>query len=96
MSSPGSTNVPNLIKLVNDQFTAGNIDNPSNMNGQKVYMFHGTRDTTVNPTNGQQVKTVYENFGVSVTSETSIAAVHGYVRETFILPNYYDLIFLNL
>jgi len=78
MYSPSGTIVANLIRLINDQATAGNIDNTSNLLGHKVYIFHGTRDTTVNPTNGQQVKQIYENFGAQVTSEFSLAAVHGY------------------
>lgn len=49
MYSPSGTIVANLIRLINDQSAAGNIDSPTNLNGQKVYVFHGTRDTTVNP-----------------------------------------------
>lgn len=49
MYSPSGTNVGSLINLINDQGAAGNIDSPSNLQGQNVYVFHGTRDTTVNP-----------------------------------------------
>ncbi|XP_021948980.1 uncharacterized protein LOC110846509 [Folsomia candida] len=83
MYSPSGTIVANLIRLINDQSAAGNIDSPTNLNGQKVYVFHGTRDTTVNPTNGRQVEQIYEQFGVQVTTEFSIAAVHGFPTDFY-------------
>lgn len=54
MDFPAIVNVPLLISEANTVAAAGNIDSTANIRGSKVYIFHGTRDTTVRP--GQKDK----------------------------------------
>jgi len=49
MYSPGTVIVANLAKEINDLANANKIDSVSNLSGSKVFVFHGTKDTTVNP-----------------------------------------------
>jgi predicted esterase len=78
MSSPFLTSVPTLITRTDGHAQQGTIDDTSNMAGDKVYVFHGTRDTTVNNKNGEQIVTFYENYLSSsdIATEFSIAAEH--------------------
>ena len=36
------------IKLVDSNYASGDIDNPSNINGKRVYIFNGQVDEVVN------------------------------------------------
>jgi len=71
-------NANTLIAEVNSQASAGRIDPVSNLSGDKVWIFHGTRDATVGPASAGKVKDVYEAFGVTTQSKLDIAAVHGF------------------
>lgn len=49
MISPLITNVNNLITQANSLAASGQIDPVSNLNGDRVFIFHGTMDFTVVP-----------------------------------------------
>jgi hypothetical protein len=78
MNSPGLQDVNKLAGEINTLAAAGKIDSPTNLSGDKVFVFHGTKDGTVGPAAGTKVKEVYEKFGVEVSTKFDIAAVHGY------------------
>ena len=67
-----------LISRTDGYAQRGSIDATSNLTGDKVYVFHGTRDSTVNNKNGEQIVTYYENYlsPSDVTTEFTIAAEH--------------------
>lgn len=82
MNSPFLTSVPTLITRTDKYAQSGTIDPTSNMAGDKVYVFHGTRDTTVNNKNGEQIVTFYENYLTpsDIKTEFTIAAEHCQVK----------------
>ncbi len=49
MSNPTAVNVSYLIEKVNGLATLNLIDAVANITGDKVFIFHGTKDTTVRP-----------------------------------------------
>jgi len=49
LTTPALVNVAWLITEANSVAAAGNIDAMSNVRGRKVYIFHGTKDSTVRP-----------------------------------------------
>lgn len=49
MNYPAYVLVPNLISQTTTYASQGVIDPTSNMANHRVYLFHGTRDSTVNP-----------------------------------------------
>ncbi len=51
MSSPGSVNVNFLITQVNGLATSNFIDPVANVRGDRVFIFHGSQDSTVLPGN---------------------------------------------
>lgn len=78
MSSPFLTSVPSLITRTDKHASDGTIDPTSNMAGDRVYVFHGTQDSTVDQKNGEQIVTYYENYLSSsdIDTEFTIAAEH--------------------
>lgn len=83
MSSPGTVVVNNLIAEINKLETAGTIAKTSNLSGDKVFVFHGTKDTTVNPTAGHKLEEIYDHFGADIETEYSIGAVHGFPTDFY-------------
>jgi len=77
-SSPATVSVPYLAKEINDLASANKIDGVSNLNGKRVFVFHGTKDTTVDPAAGPKIEQLYQTFGVVTRHEYTIAAGHGY------------------
>lgn len=51
MYSPITVVVATLAKEIRDLESANKIDSSSNLSGSKVFVYHGTKDTTVNPGN---------------------------------------------
>lgn len=49
MSSPLTINVQKLISEVSSLENQGSIDSTSNIRESKVYIYQGSRDTTVKP-----------------------------------------------
>ena len=64
ISSSALTNMQNRI----DTWSGSQIDNKSNIAGQKVYLFVGTSDTTVGQNPVTALKTQYTNNGVSTAN----------------------------
>lgn len=66
-----------LIQYTNKQASLGTIDDVSNLKGDKVYMFSGKKDTTVNPKTMHALEDYYNAFGVTdIDSEFDIKAAH--------------------
>ncbi|CAL8116699.1 unnamed protein product [Orchesella dallaii] len=78
--------VSNLAKDITDLATANKIDNPRNLNGTKVFVFHGTRDTTVDPAFGRKLEQLYQVFGGVTKNEYTIGAVHGFPTNFYGAP----------
>ena len=49
MSTPLLVNVPFLISEANTLAGSGLIDSTAGVNGDRVYIFHGTEDSVVKP-----------------------------------------------
>ncbi|XP_037037869.1 uncharacterized protein LOC119075507 [Bradysia coprophila] len=83
MSLPNTVNVNNLISQANTHASNNMIDPTSNLRGDRVFIFHGTVDSTVLPASGRNVETMYRHFGGQIRSEFSIAASHGFPTHNF-------------
>ena len=85
MSSPYLTSVPSLISRADGYSKDGTIDDTSNMAGDKVYIFHGTVDSTVAPKNGEQIGTFYENYlsKSDISTEFTLQAEHCQPTDNF-------------
>lgn len=85
MSSPFLTSVPTLIDRTDGFAQDGTIDPTSNMSGDRVYVFHGTRDSTVSNRNGEQVVEYYQNYlsTSDIATEFTIAAEHCQPTDNF-------------
>jgi len=60
------------------QSKLGTIDNESNLRGQPVYMWEGTHDQVVNPSEMVDLKSEYEHYGANVTFDNGFPANHGW------------------
>jgi poly(3-hydroxybutyrate) depolymerase len=60
------------------QSTAGTIDNESNLRGQPVYMWEGTNDVVVNPSEMVDLQSEYKHYGANVTFDNAFPANHGW------------------
>ena len=49
MTSPGLQIVSKLVANIDGLASSGKVDATSNLSGDKVFIFHGTKDTTVKP-----------------------------------------------
>lgn len=83
MTLPGNVVVNNVIKEIDSQSSKGSINSTSYLNGAEVFIFHGTKDTTVNPTAATKIKDVYEHYGAVVKTKLDIGAVHGYPTDFY-------------
>lgn len=79
MQTPRLQNLQHINSLIKRNYLKGRIDNPANIKGNKVYIFHGTKDTIVNQRSGINLKKQYAYFGANVSAEFSIASGHGQV-----------------
>ncbi|CAL8116708.1 unnamed protein product [Orchesella dallaii] len=76
--NPGKVVVSNLAKEITGLASTKKIDNESNLNGSKVFVFHGTKDTVVDPAFGHKLEKLYQVFGAVTKNEYTIKAVHGF------------------
>ena len=60
------------------QSAAGTIDPETNVNGQPVYLWSGTKDQVVNPLEMADLDSEYRHLGANVTFENSYPANHGW------------------
>jgi len=83
MSNPTSVNVNFLITQVNGLAASNLIDPVANIQGDRVFIFHGTQDSTVLPASGRNVQTMYNSYGAQIQTEFSIPAEHGWPTHNF-------------
>jgi poly(3-hydroxybutyrate) depolymerase len=63
---------------LDSQSSAGTIDNKSNLNGQKAYLWSGTSDFTVEQKTMNDLNNEYAHYGVATKYDNSYAAGHGW------------------
>jgi poly(3-hydroxybutyrate) depolymerase len=63
---------------LDSQSSAGTIDNKSNLNGQKAYLWSGTSDYTVYPKTMNDLNSEYAHYGVATKYDNTYAAGHGW------------------
>jgi len=74
---------PNLVDIglliAETELLAGakSIDSPRNVNGSKVYIFHGTKDSVIGQGSGKNIRDMYLHYGADVKTEFNIEAEHG-------------------
>lgn len=85
MSSPNLINVNSLVKKAQDYSARGDIDDLSNLKNQKVYIYAGKSDKTVNPAASQKLEQFYETFtNVSnLLVEYSINSGHAHITDDY-------------
>jgi len=78
MSLPAQVNVAELRTQTNTYANAGDIDATINMRDDRVYIFAGTRDTTVVPGESQKIDEYYRSYinALQIKTEYSIVAAH--------------------
>ncbi|MFE5712552.1 fibronectin type III domain-containing protein [Streptomyces sp. NPDC056501] len=68
-----------LEQLTRDRATAGKVDPVANLSGDKVWLFHGTNDSTVKAAVNDDLATYYRDFGADVVYDNSSASGHAWV-----------------
>jgi poly(3-hydroxybutyrate) depolymerase len=76
MSTPLLVNVPFLIQEAENLAATGSIDPISNVQGSRVWVYHGSEDSVVLPASGPNVRDVYSEFGANVQTVFNIASQH--------------------
>lgn len=72
-----------LVHYILSEATLGNIDSPTNLAGQKVYLFSGTNDTTIYPAVVRYLEDMYEIFDVNLSSNFNIPAQHTFPTDSY-------------
>lgn len=73
-----------LIQYTDVQAKAGSIDDTSNLKNDKVYMFSGKKDTTVNPKTMHSLESYYSHYGVTdISAEFNLDAAHCFPTVNF-------------
>lgn len=75
--SVGGVAIDPLISKIKSYSTAKSDDDYKNIQGNKVYIFDGISDRTVNPKVGKAGQDLYEKIGADVKTEYSLNAGHG-------------------
>ncbi|MFF9343837.1 fibronectin type III domain-containing protein [Streptomyces sp. NPDC014773] len=68
-----------LEQLTRDRATAGKVDPVANLSGDKVWLFHGTNDSTVKAPVNDDLATYYRDFGADVVYDNTSASGHAWV-----------------
>jgi poly(3-hydroxybutyrate) depolymerase len=68
------------------QSSLGTIDPASNLRGQPVYLWSGTRDTVVNPLEMADLSAEYQHYGANVRFDNTFPAAHGWESPNGELP----------
>lgn len=79
MNTPALVNVNRLISETSRLESQGSIDSTANILGRKVYVYHGSEDSTVLPGSGRNIEQMYKHYGADIMTEFSIPAEHGQV-----------------
>ncbi|ATL71991.1 poly(3-hydroxybutyrate) depolymerase [Nocardia terpenica] len=72
-------NLPTLEQTARQRSNSGTIDPIRNLGGHKVWIYHGTSDTTVQQPVTDDLARFYRDFGASVTYANTSAAGHAWV-----------------
>jgi len=87
MNSPGQVNVNDLITKTRSYETARDIDPTSNMANDRVYVLHGSRDTTVNPGESPLIEQYYRNYLPTANIKSNYALDMGHAHPTMSYGN---------
>ncbi|MEU2660213.1 PHB depolymerase family esterase [Streptomyces sp. NPDC007325] len=68
-----------LAQLTRDRAAAGKLDPVANLSGDKVWLFHGTNDTTVKQAVHDDLARYYRDLGTDVVNDNTSAAGHAWV-----------------
>jgi len=77
MLTPGLQSVAWFISEANLLSLTASIDRVGNIQGSKVYLFHGTEDSVVHPGGGKNAETMYQYYGADIKTEFTIPCGHG-------------------
>jgi len=66
------------IAYLDAQSTQGTIDPATNLSGQPVYLWSGTKDATVNPLEMADLNSEYLRYGARVIFDNGFPAAHGW------------------
>ncbi|MEU8882517.1 fibronectin type III domain-containing protein [Streptomyces hydrogenans] len=68
-----------LEQLTRDRAAAGKLDPVANLSGDKVWLFHGTNDSTVKAPVNDDLATYYRDLGSNVVYNNTSASGHAWV-----------------
>ncbi|MEX0172120.1 fibronectin type III domain-containing protein [Streptomyces sp. LMG1-1-1.1] len=68
-----------LEQLTRDRAAAGKVDPVANLAGDKVWLFHGTNDSTVKAPVNDDLATYYRDFGADVVYDNTSSSGHAWV-----------------
>ncbi|MER5738483.1 MULTISPECIES: fibronectin type III domain-containing protein [unclassified Streptomyces] len=68
-----------LEQLTRDRAAAGKVDPVANLSGDKVWLFHGTNDSTVKAPVNDDLATYYRDLGADVVYRNTSASGHAWV-----------------
>jgi poly(3-hydroxybutyrate) depolymerase len=74
-----SRQLPTLEQTARTRSSQGTIDNVANLSGHRVYVFHGTADTTVTVGSSNDLVQFYKDFGANVKYDNTSPAAHSWV-----------------
>jgi len=77
--APELISVDELVTVTHTTALSGFIDSPRHLKGDSVWLFSGSRDSTVNPGVVRKLAKYYENFSADVTEEYTVPAEHAFV-----------------
>jgi len=83
MTTPGGVNLGALYDATDGFAAEGAIDDPAHLQGAPVYLFAGTRDTTVDPQLSHLLEEYYTHYGAVPLAEYGIAAGHAHITDDF-------------
>ncbi|MFJ5708302.1 fibronectin type III domain-containing protein [Streptomyces sp. NPDC093105] len=68
-----------LEQVTRDRAAAGKVDPVANLSGDKVWLFHGTNDSTVKAPVNDDLATYYRDFGANVVYDDTSVSGHAWV-----------------
>ena len=85
MAASDSTNVPQLIRITDDNARAGAIDPTANLANHKIWMFSGTADSVVRQPVMNDLLTYYQHYvsQANISYKKEIAAEHAMPTDSY-------------
>lgn len=71
--------LPRLQQVASDWSSQGRIDPIGNLSGDRVYVYHGTNDSTVKASVSADLEAFYRYFGASVLANNAEPAGHAWI-----------------